>query len=323
MKIKTIFIGSGVFAVEIFKALMQNDSISIDGIITQPAKEAGRRKELTSCPLNRYLIDNSLVLKYKMFQPVRLKLEAEEILEEIKPELIIVADYGQMLPKSIINYPKYKCLNIHGSLLPDLRGAVPIPMAILKGYKKTGVSIPIMTPGLDDGEVIASRELDIHPNDTSQTLKLRLGEIGGALINEVLPEWFDGKIIPLEQDQKLITFTNQNDIAKEKARISPDMTTAEVERMIRGFFPWPIAWGIFKEGDKELRVKLISININQNISVEQLDEFRSRGIGLYKFNKNLNLILKDGVLEIVKLQVEGKPEMSGIEGLFLNGYICQ
>jgi methionyl-tRNA formyltransferase len=258
-----------------------------------------------------------------MFQPIRLKVEAEAILDEIKPEFIIVADYGQMLPKSIINYPKYKCLNIHGSLLPDLRGAVPIPMAILKGYKKTGVSIPIMTPGLDDGEVIASRELKIHTNDTSLSLKLRLGELGGALMNEILHDWFAGKISPIEQDKKLITFTNQNDIAKEKAKISSDMSYKQVERMIRGFFPWPIAWGIFKKGDRELRVKLISANIIQGVSLEQMDELRLKGIGFHKFNKNLILILNDGALEITKLQVEGKPEMSGIEGLFLTGYICQ
>jgi methionyl-tRNA formyltransferase len=323
MKIKTIFIGSGIFAVEIFKALMINDSILIEGIITQPAKEAGRKKELTSCPLNRYLIDNSLVLKYKMYQPVKLKLEAEAILDEIKPELIIVADYGQMLPKSIINYPKYKCLNIHGSLLPDLRGAVPIPMAILKGYKKTGVSIPIMTPGLDDGDVIGSRELEILPNDTSLSLKLKLGEIGGNLINDVLPDWLSGKITPVEQDKSLITFTNQSDIAKEKARITPEMSYIQVERMIRGFYPWPIAWGVFKEGDRELRVKLVSAKINEEVSNEQINIYLQRGLGFFKINKKIFLVLKDGALEIIKLQVEGKNEMNGNEALFLDGYICQ
>jgi methionyl-tRNA formyltransferase len=314
MKAKTLFIGAGNFAVEILKGLQQSANVELVGIITQPDKPAGRKKILTPCHVKEYINDSKLSENYPVFQPEKIKLAAAEILQQTQPELIIVADYGQILPRSIIDYPKYKCLNVHGSLLPDLRGAVPSPMAILKGYKVTGVSIPIMTPGLDDGAVIASQEVEIYDDDTTTTLRARLAKVGAALLNSVLEDWLAGKIKPVEQDATKATLTWQSDIAKEKAQILPQNSIIELDRMVRAFQPWPEAWGIFTNGNQSKRIKIIKLASLKNKT--NLDKTN----GLWRIAKSLFFVLHGEAIEIESLQVEGSKELKGSEALFLDGF---
>src|SRR5688572_22105459 len=149
--IKALFIGTSDFAVPILEKLITSKKVDLAGVVTQPDRPVGRKQILTPPDVKKYLIENSIDVP--VFQPEKLGLDAEEILNKTKPELIIVASYGQFIPKIMLNYPKYKCLNIHASLLPDLRGAVPMPMAILKGYEKTGVTLQVMVEGMDEGDI--------------------------------------------------------------------------------------------------------------------------------------------------------------------------
>jgi methionyl-tRNA formyltransferase len=307
-KIKTIFFGAGIFAREILEGIVNYDFLDIVAVVTQPDKPAGRKQELKPCEVKE-LINEHPEWEFKVYQPIKLKLEAEKILEETKPEFVLVADYSQMIPKSIIDYPKYKCLNVHGSLLPDLRGAVPVPVAILKGYKLTGVSIPIMTPGLDDGDVVVSCELDILPEDTTYSLRLELAQTAVELMEKVLPQWFEGGLKPEPQDQSKATYTFEKDIAKEKARIDKNTSVEMADRMIRAFIPWPIAWCEVELNGKRKRVKIHKAEIIKDLQLEP-GAFR-------KHEKNLYLALKDGVLLIHRVQLEGKPIMFGNEALFL------
>ena len=238
MNVKTLFIGSGTFAVEILKGLLSSAGIELVGVVTQPDKPAGRKKLLSPCPVGQYVTDSHI----PVFKPEKLKIDANQILEKTKPELIIVADYGQIIPEVIINYPEFKCLNVHGSLLPDLRGAVPIPMAILKGYKETGVSIPVMTNKMDDGDVVAYQKEAIKSDDTTGSLKERLAVIGAGLLTKTIPEWVSGNIQPQAQDESMAAYTWQKDISKEKAQITPEMSAKQAEKMVRAFYPWPVAW---------------------------------------------------------------------------------
>jgi methionyl-tRNA formyltransferase len=313
-KIKTIFFGSGSFAVKILQGILKLPFLDVVAVVTQPDKPAGRDKILTPCPVKAEL--NATQFSGKVYAPEKLKTAAEKILTETQPDFILVADYGQFIPNMVIEYPKYKCLNVHGSPLPDLRGAVPAAMAILKGYKITGVSIPVMTPRLDDGAVVASKEIELMPEDNTYTLRMRLAEIGNALLLDVLPDWFAGKIVAVPQDESKATITKQSDIAKEKAQICKTTSSIEAERMIRAFNPWPIAWCELLINGKPKRLKIITAKL---IEVLELDSEKYK---IIKLGKKLYLRLDDGILELEELQLEGKNIGKSTDYLFLaNSYL--
>jgi len=306
-KVTTVFFGSGSFAVKILEALLIADFINLAAVITQQDKPAGRAQEITSSPVKEFLLKEKFT--GQIYQPEKLAEQAEHILQQSKPELIIVADYGQILPEKIINYPKYKCLNVHGSLLPGLRGAVPIPMAILKGYKKTGVSILVMTTGLDDGPVIASRELVLADTDTTETLKEKLAILGAELLLKILPDWIAGKITPVPQDQTKVTIADKSELTKDKARITPDTEVVLAERMVRAFYPWPVAWTEVSVNGKKLRLKIFKAQLSA-------ESFPEKG-KIYRKAKQLFLCLTNGSLELVELQLEGKKKDNASNYLFL------
>ena len=309
-KVKAVFFGAGNFAVKILEGILTFDFLQIVGVVTQPDKPAGRDKRLAPCHVKEWL-NNNPQEGVKIFAPEKLRLEAEQILSETSPDLVIVADYGQMIPESIINFPRYKCLNVHGSLLPDLRGAVPATMAILRGYTKTGVSIPIMTKGLDDGDIIASQELSILPTDNTLSLRMRLAEIAIPLLKEVLPKWFKGEISPTPQDHSKATITWEKDIEKDKAKITKDTLALDAEKMIRAFSPWPIAWCEAVINGKTKRIKIFKAELSNKFDDE---------VGKFlKFNGILFLNFSDASILVKKLQLEGKKIIDGKEGLFLKG----
>ena len=338
-KIPTIFFGAGNFAVKILENLLNpnspiSETIDIVAVVTQPDKEAGRKKELTPPPVKLFLQNShvSTERSIPLLQPASLRFESANILEKFKPELIIVADYGQIIPNNIIDFPKYKCLNIHGSILPKYRGAVPAAMAILNGDKTTGVSIPIMTYKLDDGAVIGSKEIDILDSDTTYSLRMRLAIVGNELLNEILPKWINGNIEPKPQDESNATFTWEKDIDKEKAFVTLDMPTDKVERMIRAFSPWPIAWVKLNIDGKVKRLKIYKASLSKSLvgigavvadsqSQDMLGNLAPQEAGkIFKYNKSLYLKFDDGgILELQEIQLEGKKVLPSKEYLFLDG----
>lgn len=306
-KVKTIFFGSGEFAVPIIRELLNFPYINVTAVVTQPDKPAGRKQIMTKVPVAEFLKDKKDV---KVYQPKKYSEQEEGILTKEKPELIIVADYGQLLPQKTIDYPKFKCLNVHGSLLPELRGAVPIPMAILEGKNITGVTIPVMTTGLDDGPIVASDVVKITDNDTTESLKTVLAERGARLLIEILPMWYSGKINPKEQDHSKATFADKNKIAKENAKFLIDNSPIEACRMVRAFYPWPIAWTNVELQDKKLRLKVYEAKLNSK-EIEP-------GTFLQDEDK-LILGLSGGSIELVKLQLEGKAVGNGGDYQYLAG----
>ena len=309
-KIKTLFFGSGDFAVPILEGLIDNEFVELVGVVTQPDKPAGRDKEDRSVPVKELI--KKINWSGKLFTPKLYRIEQEEILNSTKPEIIIVADYGQLLPEFTINYPKYKCLNVHGSLLPDLRGAVPIPIAILNGYKVTGVSIPVMTVGLDDGPVVASRECEISDEDDTSSLKLKLANIGASLLLEMLPSWVKGEINAEVQDESKATFAGKELISKDKARFDSTFELLQVDRMVRAFYPWPIAWCELNFNGKVVRLKIYEAKVSKEFHNEEIGEMVREG-------KSLFLRLEGGALELQKIQLEGKKIGSSEDYLYLAG----
>ncbi|MEI7579758.1 MAG: methionyl-tRNA formyltransferase [bacterium] len=293
--IQTIFVGSGEFAAIVLKKLAKSEIVNIIAVISQPDKPMGRKQSLTPCPVAAVAQE----LKLALLQPQKLQQNASQITEKYCPELIVVTDYGQMIPKVMLDYPKYHCLNIHGSLLPDLRGAVPIPMAILRGYQTTGISIPVMTPGLDDGPIIGKLEVKIAENDTTASLKKRLAELGSDYLLQLVPDWTAGNIIPEPQAESKATFCQTDDLAKEKAQFTSKNRVSEVDRMCRAFFPWPIAWTNVIFNGKTLRLKVFALKK----SVESLPA----GL-IQQKDQQLLLGLSDGAVELIQLQLEGKQQ---------------
>lgn len=317
----TIFIGSGSFAVPILRELAKADFIQLVAIITQPDRPAGRKQKLHASEVKAFAQEQNL--NVPILTPEKLREDASNILDDYKPELIIVADYGQIIPDVMLDAPVYKCLNVHGSLLPHLRGAVPIPMAILQGMTTTGITIPVMTPGLDDGPIVARVETNILPDDTTKTLKERLAELGAKELVRVLPEWIEGKISAWEQDNAKATICYQKDIAKDKAEIAFDTDIELAERMIRALDPWPIAW-------TKVEANIVNESIDETLRTAQSKRLKiyqakiadksksdSAKLEIVRIGKQLFLQLQNGRLELLELQLEGKQRLPVHEYLYL------
>ncbi|MEI6462150.1 MAG: methionyl-tRNA formyltransferase [bacterium] len=326
MRIKTLFFGSPEFGLTILKSLISLDYIEIVGIVTQPDKEFGRKKVLKSTPVKEFIKQSHPEIK--VFEPVKLKAVALDILEEAKPELIVVAAYGKILPDSIINYPKYKCLNVHGSLLPILRGAVPVQMAILKGFKETGVSIQIMKQEMDEGDILFSKSIIIEDRDTSKTLMDKMAVLGSEIIKSNLTDYIEGKVTPIKQDSTKATYCFLTDLSYEKALIDWGKDSTEIDRLIRTFNPEPIAYTnglVVKLMDKFVcnikidgKVKIYESSLlesSDNLEIPQnLEIHTGEGIVL---NGKLLIKTSGNFICILKLQLEGKNIVSSSD--FING----
>lgn len=318
-KIKTLFIGTSDFAVPSLKALSNADFTDLVGVVTQPDRPAGRKQE-TKVPAVK-LAAKKLKLDMPLYQPEAVKEIAGDILDELHPELVIVTSYGQILPKNILEVPKYKALNIHASLLPDLRGAVPIPMAILKGYQKTGVTIPVMSEAMDKGDIIMNEELRIRNDDTTETLTKRLAKLGADLLIKTLPGWISGEINAVPQDHSKATYVYMKDVAKDKAGIDWNKSAVEIDRMVRAFYPWPVAFATIKNEKlkmKNLRLKVFKVKIWDNEGFES-GALNRRGVGqFFKHEKKLFVKCGDGkFLELVEVQLEGRKKGKGKSHLYL------
>lgn len=308
--VKTIFIGTSEFSVGIFNILKQLNFLKIDCVITQPDRPVGRKLILTPPLLKQYILDNKIVVD--ILQPEILRKESLKIIKKYNPELIIVASYGQMIPKVMLESPKYKCLNIHVSLLPHLRGAVPMPMAILEGLKQTGVTLQIMTKGLDEGDIISEEVFDLDGTETTETLELKSIRASESLLCRDLIKWIAGEITPIPQDHTKATYCTKEDLAKEKAEISFNTSVVFAERMVRAFYPWPIAWFVIPNGiHKGKRMKIFSSKIKEIVDLNQASDKVMEEMVIFKQNGSLYLQLKDGILELIEVQIEGKSKISG------------
>jgi methionyl-tRNA formyltransferase len=241
MKIRTVFMGSPDFAIPTLKFLAENTSIA--GVVTQPDRPAGRGRSLTSPPIKILAVELGL----SVIQPRRLKEpEAVQQLKDWKPELIVVAAFGQILRPEVLDLPVYGCINIHASLLPRWRGAAPIQAAILHGDAVSGVTIMLMDAGIDTGPVLSQKAIPILSDDTSASLSGRLAELGANLLGLTLPGYLSGKIKPQPQDEfSKVQATYAPMLKKEDGLLDFNQEASELERRVRAFNPWPgafMAW---------------------------------------------------------------------------------
>ncbi len=240
--IRTIFMGTPDIAVPSLQALHEHPEFDVVGVVTQPDRRAGRGRKITPSAVKAYALDAGIET---ILQPARLRdPEAVERLAALKPELIVVVAYGQILRPNVLSLPTHGCINVHASLLPRWRGASPITAAILAGDPITGITIMRMDEGMDTGPILSQQAEIIRPQDTTATLSERLGRLGAALLMETLPCYLEGKIAPKPQDHEHATVCRL--IKKEHARIDWTRPAVEIERMVRAYQPWPIAFTTWK-----------------------------------------------------------------------------
>ena len=231
--IRIVFMGTPDFSVPVFKALAE--TYNVVAVVTQPDKKTGRKQILTPSPIKLVSAEFNIPL----LQPVNIKEEYEKVLE-YKPDMIITCAYGQIIPKQLLDYPKYKCINVHASLLPKLRGGAPIHHAIMDGYDKTGITIMYMDTKMDSGDIISQKETKITKKDTLGTLHDRLSEMGKDLLMETLPNIISGNINPIKQDESKVTYGYN--ITKEDEKIDFTKTNIEVDNKVRALNPTPGAY---------------------------------------------------------------------------------
>ena len=300
-KIKIIFIGTPDFGVPAFRALTQDEQFEIIAVITQPDKPAGRKQILTPPPIKVEAERHKIFI----FQPKQIADLQSEI-KNLKPEIIIVIAYAQLIPEQILNIPKYGCINVHGSLLPKYRGASVIQAPILNNDKQTGVTIIKMDKGLDTGPILAQSAIDIEPAETAETLYDKLSQLGADLLPGALKKYIAGEIKPRPQDETKSSYVKQT--KKKQGLINWARAAAEIERFIRAMAPWPSAWTWWKS--KRLKITAVQ---QQPLAISSYKPGK-----IFIYNSGLAVQCGKDALIIKKLQLEGKKEMASDE--FLKGH---
>ncbi|HIV61611.1 MAG TPA: methionyl-tRNA formyltransferase [Candidatus Butyricicoccus avistercoris] len=230
---RILFMGTPDFAVPCLEKLIK-DGHNIVGVLTQPDKPQGRKMKLTPPPVKELALQNNL----EVYQPESLKNDAiKQLLEDKQPELIVVVAYGKILPKYVLDFPKYGCINVHGSLLPRWRGAAPIQWSIIAGDKTAGVTTMKMAEGLDTGDMLLKYETEIAQTETAGELFDRLALNGAELLHDTI-EQIDS-IVPEVQDESKANYAHMLD--KQMAQIDWSKSNKEIDCLIRGLNPWPVA----------------------------------------------------------------------------------
>jgi len=236
---RIVFMGSPEFAVPSLKALSMK--YTIVGVVSQPDRPAGRGRKIASPPVK----STALELKIPVIQPDRLQVpEAMSQLSAWKPDLIVVAAFGQILRQNILDLPRYGCINVHASLLPRWRGAAPVQAAILHGDTETGVTIMKMDPGVDTGPILSQHKIHIVPDDTAGTLSEKIADLGAIQLIETLPDYLSGKFQPQPQAENLATYAPM--LKKENGLLDFSQPADDLARRIRAFNPWPGTYMIWQ-----------------------------------------------------------------------------
>ena len=240
---KIVFMGTPDFAVNVLQGLI--DNYDVVGVVSQPDKEVGRKRILTPTPVKE------VALKYNIpvFQPVKIRKEFDDILA-LEPDMIVTCAYGQIIPKEILDYPRLGCINVHGSLLPKLRGGAPIHHAIMDGLDETGITIMYMDVSMDSGDIISQRSIPITDSDNVGILWDKLSLLGRDLLLDTLPSIIDGTNDRIKQDESLVTFGYN--VKREEEHVDFNNTSRKVFNHIRGLNPWPSAYAVLD--DQEMKI---------------------------------------------------------------------
>ncbi len=294
---RIVFMGTPDFASAALRKLSESGE-DVVMAVTQPDRAKGRGKGIAISPVKEYALEKGI----EVFQPEKVKeAYAVQHIREKAPDLIIVAAFGQILSKEILEIPKYGCINIHASLLPEYRGASPIQSCIMDGKKETGVTIMRMDEGLDTGDIILKRSIPIAPDETGGSLFDKLAELGASLVIQAVSDLRDGKAAFVPQDNSKSSYAAL--LKKDSGRLDFSGDAVRLERMIRALNPWPSAWT--KYGEKTLKIWKARVTEN-NIT----DDTVKSGEIISVTKDDFTVKCGNGALVIEELQLEGKKRMS-------------
>ncbi len=297
-----IFMGTPDFAVPVLQALLDADEHRVTAVITQPDKARGRSGKLVCTPVKEEAVAHGV----PVYTPERVKDPAFiETLRGILCDVIVVAAFGQILSKEILELPKYGCINVHASLLPRWRGAAPIQWAILAGAHKTGNTTMQMDEGLDTGDMLLKKEIVIREDETGESLFSRLSKLGGPLLLETLLQAEQGTLRRVKQDDAESTYARM--LRKELGKLDFSKDAAELERFVRGLNSWPSAYTYFR--GKMMKIWRASV-IDQNTELPcgAVVQVEKDGFCVQTGN---------GLLKVLEVQLEGKKRMKSAD--FLRG----
>ena len=299
---KILFMGTPDFALASLKELCES-GLDVVGVVTQPDKPKGRGYTLTPPPVKVYALERGL----PVYQPATLRGEEfASLLCEIDPEMIVVAAYGKILPENVINYPKFGCINVHGSLLPKYRGAAPMQRAIIDGEDETGITIMYMDVGLDTGDMLKKRAVKIEQDDNFEDIHDKLADCGAKLLLEVIDEIACGKNARIKQDDSLATYAKK--IEKSDCLIDFSKSAQQVHNLIRGLSPNPLSFTHTPDG------KLLKIVKSRLVSSEGCCGKAGEVVSL---DGDIVVACGEGSIAICAVLPEGKGRMAAAD--FIRG----
>ena len=316
-KVRIVFFGTPDFAAGVLKSLIEN-KYDIAAVLTQPDKKIGRKQEIVHSPVKDLALKN----KIEIFQPQNLRDSGlNEEIKNIKPDLFIVAAYGKILPKVMLEIPKYGAINIHASLLPKYRGASPVQCAILSADMETGITLMKMNEKMDEGDILAQEKIKIGENETADILLDKLSQLGAKMIVDFVPKLIQGKIKPVTQKHGEATYCKP--INREDGKIEWNSAAEEIYCAWRAYRPWPGIYSIISisakggsaSGGKNQpkRLKLLEIEI---IPKKKTGEKPGK---IIEYDQKVAVQAKNGLVILKKIQLEGKKEMEIDE--FLRGNV--
>ena len=311
---RVVFMGTPDFARAALEKIIEAGH-EVVLVVTQPDKPKGRSDELVPCDVKVCALEHGL----NVFQPAKIKLpENVEELKKYDADIYVVAAFGQILSQEILDIPKFGCVNIHASILPEYRGAAPIQQAIIDGKKTTGVTIMQMAAGMDTGDILLQRTIPIADDETGGSLFNKLSRLGGELIAEALPKIERGELTPVPQDDDLATYCGK--LTKDMGRIDFSMDAEAIRDLVRGLNPWPSAYCFL--GNKMLKIwnaKVLSpvdfAALTHSLSGEaaatakKLEKSESYGSIIAVLKDAFVVLTGEGCLKITELQLEGKKRM--------------
>ena len=304
-KLKVIFMGTPTFAIPVLEKLIQNTNVIL--VVSQPDREKDRKGNILPTPTKRLALDNDI----EVYQPIKIKEEYDKIIS-LKPDIIITCAYGQIIPEVILNCPKYGCINVHGSLLPKLRGGAPIHHAIINGDKVTGITIMYMDKLMDSGDIISQEKLSILDDDNLDTIYEKMSYLGANLLIETLPSIINGTNQRIKQESSEVTFGYN--ITKEEEKIDFSKSSKEIHNQIRGLSSVPGAYCMLD--DKRLKV----------YHSELTDKKTTAPFGMIiDINKTgIYVNTKDFVIKLTDIKLEGKKRClvkDFVNGIKLEEYV--